>query len=191
MPRTRLLLVLLIAAAMAPLSAPAAFGSGYSLYASYVSPDGADETFGLGLRYTLDLRSSQWAIELTSSYYDGLEAPVRVSEAVVLADDLRVVPLDLGLRYTWVRPGVEPYIGFGGTFARLRSDLGETDDETGGYAMFGLQWGDGRGPGLFVEGQYRYLSEVAIKLFPSQPDSQQPRVDLSGFAVNLGVSWNL
>lgn len=183
-------LALALVAAVAGLSAPAT-ASGYSVYGSYLSPDDADETFGLGIRYTITGRSSSWGFDIASAFYDNADALVQVNSQVTAPDQIRLIPLDVGLRYTWRRDTFDPYVGIGGTFARLRSDLGEVDDETGAYAIVGLRFGDQVGASFFIEGQFRNLSEASVKLFPDQPEASQPKLDLSGFSVNLGFSWGI
>jgi hypothetical protein len=185
-----LLLPLSLVAALVVTPAPAN-ASAFSLFGSYAAPSDTDETVGFGVRFLVNFRSNDWGVELTSSLYDGADADVRVSADVSAKDSLRLVPLDLGLRRTWLRDGADPYFGFGGTFARLRSDLGEADDVAGFYVLGGFQLGDRQGAGFFVEAQYRNLSEVSIKLFEGQASADQPVVDLSGFSVNVGVTWNI
>lgn len=181
-----------VVVAMLALGASGASASGFSVFGSYLSLDDPDEAFGAGLRYAFDL-SRSWDLDLTTTYYS--DADFRLRSDVLLPDDeIRVVPFDLGFTVRFGdSEGLQPYLGFGGSFVRMRSKRGEFDDVAGGYVRLGFEVGDTRGPRFFAEAMGRFLEEGNIKFVIDESDqgieigSEELSVD--AWSANAGVVW--
>ncbi len=102
-------------------------------------------------------------------------------------DEVRVVPLTVGVRLILPNPIVEPYVGggVGFYFADLKEPINGIDDSDatgGGYVSLGLDaWLNPR-VALNLEGRY----QMATPTFTNNI-GQEIDVDVSGWTVSLGV----
>ncbi len=102
-------------------------------------------------------------------------------------DEVRVVPLTVGIRLILPNPIIEPYVGggVGFYFADLKEPINGIDDSDatgGGYVSLGLDaWLNPR-VALNLEGKY----QMAKPTFTNDI-GQEIDVDVSGWTVSLGV----
>ena len=90
---------------------------------------------------------------------------------------------DWGFRFDFMKERkVNPYIGVGGTYYFLESDLGEVDDELGFYGQLGLDFGF-ENFRFFIEGMYRQ-AEGTINNQGVDAD-----IDFTGITANAGIAW--
>ena len=167
------------------VSAPAR-AAGFSLFGSLHSLEDGDEGGGVGVRFAW-LSTEHLDFDLSATIIFRSDVGLGPER---LPDEVRLIPLDLGFRYHFAPDErFRPYLGAGGTFVRLESELGELDDEAGWYAVVGLNSGDRYNADFFIEAMYRFIDEGSVKRVPGEPESVQPTVDVSGLGVNLGVTW--
>ena len=179
--KTRFCCFLLIFAVFAVPS----FGAGYTIFGAAWDPSDADVATGFGIRYSFDIKES-WALELTATQYFEAEETEIFGEF----NQIHAVPLDLGIRYHLGEDDkFRPSIGLAASFIRLRSDLGELDDEWGASLSLGARLGNGKGIDWYGEVLYRYVNEGEIKRADLVPQALFP-VELGGVGVNLGITWS-
>jgi len=200
--RSRLGLVGLSALLMFLFLTPAASAAGsFSLYGTYWETDDLNETFGGGLAFGIPL-GERFALDLRASYYEQLDsneldeildAIFDDDENVFRQNSIEVIPVEVGIRYNFVpRERVNVYVGGGPAYYLLASDFGGIDDEFGGYALLGAQFGDPEGISFLLEGQYRKVEgsidneegELGDRDFVDRVN-----FDLDGFAINAGIAW--
>ncbi len=107
------------------------------------------------------------------------------------SDEVRVVPVTVGLRLILPNPIIEPYVGagVGFYFASLKEpradpfvDIDDSDTTAGGYVSLGLDaWLNPR-VALNVEGKYQMAKPTFTAAAGNSFD-----VDVSGWTVSLGV----
>ncbi len=151
-------------------------GGGFEPNDSHDGLDGYDSGFnfdaGIGSRVTPIL-----AIEGTIGGYGADRGP----------DEVRVVPLTVGVRLILPNPIIEPYVGggVGFYFADLKEPINGIDDSDatgGGYVSLGLDaWLNPR-VALNLEGKY----QMATPTFRNNL-GQEIDVDVSGWTISLGV----
>ncbi len=173
------------------MSAGTGRAAGFAIFGSYLSPADSDEMLGFGMRLTW-IVNDHWDLDLTASSYDGDAAIAAIPAAGGLLPDrisnIDVVPMDLGVRYRFGEGRrFHPYFGVGASWAQLRSEIGELDDEIGYYALLGAELGDEIGPRFFVDVTYRNL-DGSIKRRGGSV-SYQEAIDLSGPGINAGITW--
>ncbi len=114
------------------------------------------------------------------------------------SDEVRVVPVTIGARLVLPNPVIEPYLGggIGIYFAKLKEGpspvarglvdfqgIDDSDTTVGGYVSLGLDaWLNPR-TALNLEGKYH----IAVPTFRENVFSTPIDVDVSGWAVNLGI----
>jgi opacity protein-like surface antigen len=107
--------------------------------------------------------------------------------------EISSLPLEVGFAVP-VGPrdgGFSPYLGAGGGYYKLDTDHGDVDDETGWYGLAGADFGDSEGPRFNLEVMYRRMEATVT----NDQDLTDPNLsgkvnfDLSGVAVNAGLSW--
>ncbi len=100
-------------------------------------------------------------------------------------DEVRVVPVTVGVRVVLPSPVIEPYVGggVGFYFADLQEAfIDDSDTTVGGYVSIGVDaWLNPR-TALNIEGKY-HMAEPSFTAF----DGTSFDVDVSGWTINLGV----
>jgi hypothetical protein len=191
-----------LALALFLLLLPAAGAAGsFSLYGSYWETDELDETFGGGMAFGVPL-GERFALDLRAAYYERLKSGnfdqllddlFDDDESVFRENSIEIIPVEVGIRYNFVpREVVNVYVGGGVGYYLLAADRGEIDDEFGGYALLGAQFGDPEGVSFLLEGQYRKI-EGSIRdrdgELGNRDLTDEVSFDLDGFAINAGVAW--
>jgi opacity protein-like surface antigen len=109
------------------------------------------------------------------------------------SDEARVVPLTIGGRLIIPHPFIEPYVGggIGLYFSSLDEpradpnfDIDDTSTDVGGYLSLGADFWLNPRVALNFEGKYHWVDPTFETNAGSDVD-----VDLSGWAVNLGVRF--
>ena len=191
---------LLAALTLAALFATPGFAGDFSLVGSYWDTDAAGDTAGGG--FILGLPFNPYvAFELRATYFeeltdDPLAAAFDSDDPVFQERGIQVLPVEAGLRFTFVPDGgFRPYIGGGGSYFLLDSDFGNISDELGYYAALGATMGDGAGAEFFLEGTWRKAT-AEVELDPEDLEDiddievdDHADLDLDGLGVNLGVRW--
>jgi opacity protein-like surface antigen len=106
------------------------------------------------------------------------------------SDEARVVPLTIGGRLIIPHPFLEPYVGagLGLYFSSLDEPVNAIDDtstDVGGYLSLGADFWLNPRVALNFEGKYHWVDPTFETNAGSDVD-----VDLSGWAVNLGVRFS-
>jgi opacity protein-like surface antigen len=110
------------------------------------------------------------------------------------SDEARVVPLTIGGRLIIPHPFIEPYVGAGVGlyFSSLEeaptpvfSGIDDTSTDVGGYLSLGADFWLNPRVALNFEGKYHWVDPT----FETNAGSDED-VDLSGWAVNLGVRFS-
>lgn len=172
----------------------------FTLMGSYWDTDAAGDAGGGGVVLGMPFNETL-AVELRATYYeeltdDPLENAFDSDDPVFQERGIQVLPLEVGLRYTF-SPGarLRPHVAAGGSYFLLDSDFGEIDDELGYFAALGATIGDGRGAELFVEGHWRKAT-AQVRLDPEDLEDvddidveDRADLDLDGAGVQLGVRW--
>jgi hypothetical protein len=107
--------------------------------------------------------------------------------------EIRSLPLEVGFAIP-LGPqdaSFSPYLGAGAGYYMLEVDRGDVNDEVGWYGVAGADFGDSVGPRFNVEVMYRGMEgTVTDEEDITDPDiSGKVPFDLSGVAVNAGVTW--
>jgi hypothetical protein len=102
--------------------------------------------------------------------------------------ELKAIPVEAGIKFGFGGgENFRPYIGGGGSYIFLDTNVGEVDDEAGYYVMAGFEAGGvGGGVGFVAEAMYRGV-ETQVDVDPD--DDEDVDLDLSGFAANVGIIW--
>jgi outer membrane protein W len=139
---------------------------------------------GGGLRMTSG--DGGWLIDLTLSY-----ATQHYSvEALNYQGRFKVLPVDLGVRYTSPYPHlVRPYAGGGITYSFINVTTGKANNKWGVYGVAGLYIGNIRTVDFFVEAMYRAMNETKIT-FRGDGWEVPVHVDASGWQGSLGVTFH-
>jgi hypothetical protein len=188
-------------ATFALAASPASAAGAFNVFGSWWDTDQADKTGGGGIAFALPVGRG-WGVDLRASYHEELtneplEALFDENDPVFQRTGLQVMPLEAGLRYNFA-PGNRTnfYLGGGGSYHVLDSDFGNVDDEVGGYALAGIDFGNPAGLSFFVEGIYRFV-EATVEIDPQDLDDFDDiegiengvGVDLNGVGLNIGMSW--
>ena len=149
----------------------------FGVFGSYWESDEADSAAGVGALFGFEFAKAM-TLEFRGTYFEDFTADEFASEF-----DITVLPFDWGLRFDFMKDRkVNPYIGVGGTYYFLESDLGEVDDELGFYGQLGLDFGF-ENFRFFIEGMYRQ-AEGTINNQGVDAD-----IDFTGITANAGIAW--
>jgi hypothetical protein len=168
----------------------------WGLYGAYWNASDADDTFGAGLKASIEMIEGV-QFQLRGSYFDDLVDGDGARDV-----DLEVIPVEAGLALTYpVSDSVEWYGGGGLGYYFMDADSGrgpgvDPDDEIGFYFDLGVEWAlrkSGASYGetaakVFAELMYRFVDADNVK--PTGGGGADD-VELDGIGVNLGllVSW--
>ena len=149
----------------------------FGVFGSYWDSDEADSAMGVGALVGFEFADFM-TLEFRGTYFEDFTADEFASTF-----DMSVIPLDAGLRFDILKDKrVNPYLGIGGTYYLLDTDLGEVDDEFGYYGLVGLDFGFDTFR-FFVEAMYRQ-AEGTVESGGTDAD-----VDFTGVTGNAGIAW--
>ncbi len=179
--------VAILVLGLAAVAGPAAAGS-FSLYGSWWDQGDFGSIGGWGLRATQG--DGGWVVDLSLGFFENrgrVEDPAFPWEGKV-----SVKPLELGMRYTSPYPNLfRPYAGGGISYSFLQLRPGSSNNMWGWYGVAGLYVGDIRTLDFMVEVLYRGENSTRITLRDPALGEVSGRVDLGGWAVNVGVTFHL
>lgn len=177
-----------------------AMAADFTLLGSYWDTDAAGDAGGGGIILGMPFNETL-AFELRATYYeeltdDPLENAFDSDDPVFQERGIQVLPVEAGLRYTFVPDSrFRPHIAAGGSYFLLDSDFGEIEDELGYFAALGATIGDGDGAELFVEGHWRKAT-AQVRLDPEDLEDvddveieDRADLDLDGAGIHLGIRW--
>ena len=186
-------LFLLIACSLVATSVSAA---SFSVFGTYWDTDRLGEAFGGGLAVGIPL-GEVVELDLRASYLEELNKPFQAiidgDEGIFQKTTVEMLPLDVGLRFNLQRRGAfNPYVGAGGTYYLLDTNVGnDIDDEIGYYGMVGARFGDARGAGFFTEILYRKVEATVINNDLDDFDvDESVSLNLDGFSAIAGFRWS-
>lgn len=163
-----------------------AWAGGLGVGVSSWDTSDASDDLGLGVKIELDL--GQWFdLELRGAWLDSLDFSAQGRNF-----KLEATPIDVGLGYDFrVGEKIEPYVGAGFSFVLLNGKQSgpgavRVDDESGYYAVVGLEGGVHQRLSLFGEVLYREVSATFASDGLTR-DFADFGVDLGGVAANVGV----
>lgn len=145
-------------------------------YGSWWDSGDADTSFGGGLRGTM---GDEIALDLGWTYFAGDDISIGAYSGGVNSN-----AIDLGLRYTFP---MEIYLGGGGSYYFMDSDIGSTDGTWGLYGLVGWSFG-GENIRGFVEGIYRY-ADTSIDFDRPVNGSYSYDISYDGFGANIGIMF--
>jgi hypothetical protein len=167
--------------------APAAAGD-LGIFGSYWDTDELGETAGGGIRWAFG--DGVFRFELRGAYFPDLSEDF---DQLIEDNDLEtgtfeveaIVP-EAGFTFNLAPESrFQPYLGAGGSYYLLDTNVFELDDEYGYYGLFGFQvGGGGDGPAFFAEGLYRWVDGTVEGGDLIEDDFE---IDLEGYAINAGV----
>ncbi len=161
----------------------AAWAGEFQLFGTYGEITGSDRSLGAGVRVSLGAKSVMF--DLTATWL-----PVKSTDQITevgapVTDDLRVTPLELGVRFLLTPgPGFRPYVGAGASYFVVSAGSGDADDELGYYVVGGFTYGGAGGARLFGEAVYRSATSNV-----SYPGHGGTDIDVGGLAVSLGLGF--
>jgi hypothetical protein len=175
--------VLLAAIVLTLVSSPS-WASSFAVFGAGWDTKDADRAMGAGVKARFG-----W-LDLRATYFADVTAD---TDPEHLDFEIRSIPLEIGVALP-LGPhdgSFAPYLGAGGGYYNLDTNRGEVDDEVGWYGLAGADFGDTMGPRFNLEVMYRNMEgTVTDENEITDPDiSGQVNFDLSGFAVNAGLSW--
>jgi hypothetical protein len=183
------LAVALVAAAASPAPAVAA---DWTFFVSWWDTTDLEDAFGLGIRGSFPLNQN-WEFDITAQYYEDFEEAIPGVSLV----EIGTIPVDFGI--TWNNSAEGGFnAGAGLTWGFMDTggleiegvdipDIGEADDEFGGYAKLGYR---ARG-GFLVEFLYRFLdvSIESLQLPVPIPGFDRIELDMDGWTLNIGYRF--
>jgi hypothetical protein len=182
-------------------SASPALAQGFEVFGSYWDTSDVEDTFGGGVALGIPFGESGFGLKLRGTYYQELtDEPLDNlfddDEAFFQEESLEVLPVDVGLSYTFARGEVfSPTIAAGASyfFIDTTREGFDVDDETGYFVSLGTQIGQREGVNFFVEGLYRSTESTFRRNRLDGDDEtdldEEVAIDLDGFAVNAGIAW--
>lgn len=176
--------VLLMTMALLVVAGSPAWAGSFSVFGAGWDTKDADQAMGGGLRTRLG-----W-LDLRATYFADVTADTEPEHRDF---EIRAIPLEVGVAFPLGPQDAPfaPYVGGGAGYYMLDVDNGEIDDEAGWYGVIGSDFGDAVGPRFNLEVMYRRMEATVT----DERDINDPDIisdvdfDLSGFAVNAGVSW--
>ncbi len=160
----------------------------FSLYGAWWDQDDAGSIGGWGLRATKG--DGGWIIDLSLAFFKN---HTRVDDGNFHWEGkLSVKPLELGLRYTSPYPHLfRPYAGGGISYNYLNVSPGSSNNMWGWYGVAGFYLGNIRSVDFMMEVLYRGVNSTKITLRDGEGGEMKGRVDLAGWAVNVGVTLHI
>jgi hypothetical protein len=175
--------VVLAALVLALASSPSWAGS-FGVYGAGWDTKDADQAMGAGVKARFG-----W-LDLHATYFADVTAD---TDPEHLDFEISSLPLEVGFAIPLgpQEGPFSPYVGAGGGYYKLDTDHGDVDDETGWYGLAGADFGDAVGPRFNLEVMYRRMEATVTDEGDLNDPDLSPKVnfDLSGLAVNAGVSW--
>ena len=176
---------------IAALSLPAT-ATQVGLFASFYETDEFSDTFGFGFRTQKELVDTVFG-DIRATYYRDLTRKVDGGRGDLprLPFDVEDIVIEAGLSWAFfATPTLHAYIGGGGSYHVLSADgtadnNPRLDNEFGWYVQLGGEATLGDAWGIFAEVLYR---DVTVTLNPRNAIHGREELDLSGFAVNIGLS---
>ena len=165
---------------------PAAAAGSFAAFGSYWNTSDFDHGAGGGLKFAAPFGQSNWGFAVRGTYFhDITEDNGRFDNFKV-----RVVPVELGLNYTWKPSNVRWYLEGGPGYYFLDTNTGNLDDEVGYYGLAGLETGH-EGAGFFVEVNYRWMAGTVKGIqSPGSPSlKDEVHFHLKGPGANAGIVW--
>jgi len=168
-------------------SAPAAAGD-LGIFGSYWDTDDLGETAGGGIKFAV---GDRFRLRLAGSYYPDLSEDFDelVEDGDVETGDFEVEAIVPEVGFTFnVTPDspFEFYLGAGGSYYLLDTNIFGIDDEFGWYGLVGFLIGGGDdGPAFMLEGLYREVEGTVTDVGDEVEDEFD--IDLGGIAINAGI----
>jgi hypothetical protein len=153
------------------------------IHGAYWDTKEGDQAFGLGAK----LRFSFF--EIRGTYFDDVTADV---DPEVSDFEIKAYPIEAGIVIQLLKGSFfRPYIGGGGGYYILDTNVGDIDDEVGFYLVGGADIGEPSSRvGFSLEAIYRNI-EGTVRGDLGDPDfdleEDEVDLDLSGVGANLGV----
>jgi len=175
-----------------------AAGVEWSVFGALIDSADLDESFGIGFRASIPFREN-WEADITLQWFENFENLFEdVDDPTVV--ELGLLPIDFGVVWTQREDGgfnvgaglSYAFVGTGGLSINDRDipDIGEADDEFGGYIKFGWRARNG----FIVDVLYRPL-DVSIESIQIPPGliviNPPDRIDLDmdSYQINLGYRF--
>lgn len=166
---TRSYVLALALGAAVPTAALAQAESSMGVYGSWWDTDDANDAWGVGVKGRIGM------FELRGTWYDKFDVRSGV--------EIESIPIEAGIAWNFApHLAVNPYVGAGVGYHFMDTNLGSVDDEVGWYAVLGGEFGMPAGFAMIGEVMYRDVDATLENGF-------REKVDLSGFAVNIGAGW--
>jgi outer membrane protein W len=184
----------ILALALLVCAVPAAAG-GFSLFATGMTTDDADDEVGLGAK--LEFNAGRWVdLQARVANYENL-----VTDAAPNVYEIQAVPIDFGVNWDIGDPAktANGYVGGGISYWVMDFSYDTTtpagpprgidiDPESGWYAEVGVDVAVHRAYSFFAEAVWRYVKTEVEGDDLGLPLDQG--VSLTGVAVNLGMTLN-
>lgn len=174
---------ILCAATALALAAGPAMANDFAVFGSYWDTKDAEEALGGGAKLRFGF------FEVRGTYFSDVTADQSPER-----NDFEVsaIPLEVGLAFNFAEnERFSPYVGGGGGYYMLDTNIGEVDDEIGFYGVLGANIGDPDGVSFMAEAIYRQMEgTVTNEDEITDPDiDDEVDFDLSGLGVNVGLVW--
>lgn len=186
MHRTTLVLSVL-ASLFALGSVPAAAGD-FAIFGSFWDTDDLGETAGGGVKFAF---GDRFRLRAAGTYYPDLSEDfdelVEDGDVETGSFEVEAIVPELGFTFNLTPDSpVELYLGAGGSYYLLDTNVFGIDDEFGWYALVGLAIGGGEdGPAFLIEGLWRDVEGTVTDVGNDVED--EFALDLAGFAANAGI----
>lgn len=172
--------VLILVVAVLMLAGSTSAGAlGLAGFGSYANTSDLDDSFGFGGKIDFRFGQSAFFLEGRGTYYPEFEKTILNQKFKVSA-----LPLEIG-------PGVafgNFFVSGGLSYFMLDPDNGSMDDAAGFYLAGGLKKAT-PGIGFFAEAMYRWLNST-VEVNDNEITINKEDIDLSGFGINVGISFN-
>lgn len=158
------------------------FGSGWQL-----TDD--DSVAGFGGRLSL---GNKLAFDIAATWYDSVDLPQYElpGDPSHVIGDLQVLPIDVGVRYTFSTGIiVRPFVGAGLSIFLANAEGAHPDIDPGYYLLGGIYVGRESGLNLVLDLLWREANgQLKIRSVDGVDTSYTYNLDLGGFGANLGVA---
>ena len=163
-----------------------------AVFGSYWNTKDLDWGGGGGLKLGIPLGSpdrTPVALEFRGAYYRDLSKG-RFDDQAGFNLKIRDIPVEAGLRLDLApRAPLNLYLGAGGSYHFLDSNVGNLSNEVGYYGLIGLEVGHAKSTNFFAEGMYRKIKGTVEDVPNAFELSGKAALQLKGFAANAGLAW--
>jgi hypothetical protein len=155
----------------------------FTLFGTY--GEMTEKARGIGAGARLGWAWKSVALDLTGTWLPQKSTDVITEGGAQVTDDLRITPLELGVRFM-LSPGPEfrPFVSAGLSYFLVDAGGGSTDDEAGYYVSAGFLYGPGQRSKILGEVIYRDATTTV-----DYPDHGGREIDIGGFAVSAGIMF--